>query len=253
MAASIDSHTIGIDIDANGNAHVTEAYSLNLSDDEALKFDELRNRSSATSEAWMWSNINPEIDMHVLGERSSIVIIAQSEPAHTVTIDYNIPNFARIITEEGRFVTRGIFIGQLAMYDAVSGLMHIPASTTLKISVAGLQVPRKELLKDYFEVRPDIPGADTTLAGDKVQYTLKGELAIPELTIAFKEEKAIGESWGIERLVRSIGGFFMSNMSYNLVLVIIVILVVIYRKEIFGLVTESFGGEQEIEPPRKEK
>ena len=73
-------------------------------------------------------------------------------------------------------------------------------------------------------------------------------MSTSKFSLSYQVEKGISESLSIER----IANFLVSNPIYLAALVILIILTLIYRKELKGLISESFAGEEEVIEPKKE-
>jgi hypothetical protein len=255
LASSLDRQDVTVSLDKDGNAKVAEEYIVRLDTSEYADFDNASR--TGLSDLWRWERFIERNTVVVLGERDSLAVIGKRDQlgfGH-VTVTYSIPNFAKQLKEEGRIVTRGLTGEQFALYNAVGKLLIIPAKTTLQIQLDDIRKDPREDPGKYVEVSPpgiDINTGRPVMISNRITCTWRGPFAAGNFSLEFQIEKGLAESWGFEKMLAYLGDAFMKNPIYTVAVLIVVVLVAIYRREILGLIAESFAGEERVERPKKE-
>lgn len=249
FAAQLEDHSIKLSIDEDGSASVMEEFTLSLQTvGDSQMFDNL-SAIGATNVS-MWGELSNEIKMNVLGERLGIAI-ATKKPLlgfGKVTIEYTIESFALPTGEVGRFMTMHVGADQFSFYDAEAGVFSLPAKADLTVELNDPRHARDEKIEDYIDVKPKSIFTGPFLYGDKISYSCKGPAVSYEFSIDFKVEKGIGEELSLQSLFQ----FLTMHPIYSIALIILVALVLIFRKHVAGAISESFMGEEEIELPKRE-
>lgn len=240
-ARSLESHFITVDLDASGNAVVLESYTMGLeiASNDFTAFDNIS--AEAKDNIGIWQTFMKDIDISLVGEASELLITSSKQRNFgQVNLEYKVNNFAKLLEERGRFTVWGITEDLFTFYDAESGIFTIPSKTTLWVRFD----------KDYEIVETKPTPSLGPYIEDEVVYRLgwTGPLPTTEFSVKYKAEKGISESFDVMRIF----GFFVENPVYGVAVLIIIVLLIIYRKQIIGVVSEGFAGAEEIEPPKKE-
>lgn len=232
-------HEIIVNLDAIGGTKVTERFVLSLDKNAYIVFEDLSKSPQAGVETW--NTFLDEIDICVLGERSPVTIstsrIGQGQFGNEVKFEYTISDFATFLGGRGRYVRYSIDGNKFKFYDNVSGIFSIPAKTDL-----------------WIKLDPNLAGSKITNAVpepyQKEDKTARwvGPSTTGTFLINYETEKGIGESFDINRIIN----LLIETPVYTITILIIIALIIIYRKQIIGLVSESFAGEEEIEMPKRE-
>lgn len=239
-ARSLESHFITVDLDVDGNANVQESYTIGL-EAATNDFTAFNNISAeAKNNVSVWQIFMKDINISLLGSVSDLLITSSKQRNFgQVNLEYRIEGFAKLLEEKGRFTVWGITGDSFTFYDVKNDIFSIPSKTTLWIRFS----------KDYeiIETKP-LPSLGPYIENNVV-YRLGwiGPL-ISEFSVKYRAEKGISESFDIMRLF----DFFVENPIYGVAALIIIALVIIYRKQIIGIISEGFAGAEEIEPPKKE-
>jgi hypothetical protein len=158
-------------------------------------------------------------------------------------ISYRIDDFANKTAKEGRDNIFEIEDKQFSFYQPEIGRFIIPWKTELQIKFAS-SIKKTDVL----EV---IPSPSQSSIVDN-EYTLfwDGSRIDSTFLVKYRVEENVGEL-DLVSILDSTYSFFYENPVYMIAVVIILVLFVIYRKPIIGLISESFGGEEEIELPKR--
>lgn len=240
---------IKITLDTTGNAAVLEEYRFVLESTDYPEFDS-RIGSQVPED---WRSFSSGIGPHVLGDRREVAVSAvrdwQRSPNYgVVKIAYKVPGFVKKISETGRLATYGVSAEQFAFYATEGKTLYLPPKVTVYIQ---LDKGFEEILrKNGIEVEP-APYTSYTDSEGRGIYLWRGPLTSAVLGLRYSAELGITESLGFERLYQGIYEFFSTNPVYAIAVLIVLVLAVIYRKQILGLVSESFVGEESVETMKK--
>lgn len=230
-------HDTVININEQGDAEITERFVLSLNEFESSQFEQLSQLK--TMDVSTWNNFYYEINTYAIGEISSMKIsttqISGGQFGNEVRFEYEVAGFATKVEEVGRHETYSIDKEKLRFYDDQALKFILPGTTDLTIS-----------LPESSETIELIPEPWITI-GENTFRWVAGTFT-SEFRVKYQIEKDISESFDIGRIVN----YFVDNPLYGIVILIIIALTVIYRKQIFGLISESFAGEGEVEMPKKE-
>jgi hypothetical protein len=245
FAKELADHTVVVNIDTDGNAHVSEKYTLQLNSSEYIEFEKIAKQTS--TDLGIWQAFSPEIQMSVVGELVGLTASASTAGAgnfgNNVVLEYSIAGFSSKVDKVGRDsifeISRTGFIFYLEDIDK----FIIPWKTELQ-----LKFDQSVAKTDVIEVIPS-PSQGSMVDG---RYTLfwYGSRIDNNFNVKYKVEESIGE-FDLASIMRSIYLFFYEDPVYAMAAIVILVLMMIYRKPIIGLILESFGGEEEIEMPKR--
>ncbi len=239
LARSIESRSITIDMDSSGTGHVVEVYTISLDPTTSDFADYDSTSRQAGSNLGVWQSFLGDIKIAVKGYSNLLISSAKERDFVQLSLQYDVKNLAKVVEQKGRFTVYGIGKDSFNFYDA-NGLFTIPFKTTLWI----------KLNKDYqiLDTKP-IPSLGPYIENNAVnRMGWTGPLPTSEFSVKYQVETAISESFDLNRLII----FFEENPVYGITVLIILALGYIYRKQLWGLISEGFAGEEEIESPRKE-
>lgn len=240
QARSLESHSITINVDDNGNAKIIEVYTifLDAATNDFTAFDQVS--SEAKNNLTAWQTFMRDIDTSMVGFKDVVISSSKQRSFAAVNLEYTSDNFARVAGVRGRFTEFEIPENRFKFYDLTNDILSIPSKTTLWITFS----------KDYqiLETKPT-PSLGPYVENNAVyRIGWLGPLPTSDFLVRYQQEKTLSESFDLTR----IASFFTDNPIYGIALLIIIGLVVIYRRQIIGLISESFTGEEEIETPKKE-
>jgi hypothetical protein len=202
---------------------------------------------STSTDLGMWQLFLKDISTTVLGSMKGLVTSASTAGAgnfgNNVVLNYDITGFASRIDKVGRDIIFGIGKTSFSFYQSDIDKLIIPWKTELDIKFD----PRIQKT-DIIQAIPS-PSQSAIVDG---RYTLfwYGSRIDNNFDVQYKVEENVGE-FDVIAVLNSIYLFFYNSLVNTLALVITIVLVVIYRKPIIGLISESFGGEEEIELPKR--
>ncbi|MBI1973318.1 hypothetical protein HYS54_00750, partial [Candidatus Micrarchaeota archaeon] len=122
-----------------------------------------------------------------------------------------------------------------------------PEKVTINIKVEDPRKSKEEQVSAIFEVSP--PGL---LLGPFEQegtivFLANGPLTANDFSLKMKVERTLSESLSIQSIVR----FLTQNPVYGAALAALVVLMIVFRKQVFGALSE-IAGEEDIQPPKRE-
>ena len=253
LAKSLEDHSITINIDKNGNALVLEKYLISLANSqEATEFDKT-SQTSQTSIA-EWQKFYNQIDSSVIGEKQDLLITGRRDSLGfgTVALEYEIKELAKKTGEEGRYSTFSINATQFDFYKPEIDLFILPSKTKIVFEISALSSSQLNEPEKHVETRPRsiFLGPLINLQENKVTLIGSGPTSTPEFLVSYKVEKSVGEV-NPGKLLTSLAQFLAANPIYALLLILVLVTMVVYRRPLLTIIAESFAGEEEIHPPKK--
>jgi len=238
-------HKVIVTVNNDGSADVIETYTLQLAYEEYLEFE--RIATSTSTDLQSWQTFFSDIDNTILGNVTSLTTSASTAGAgnfgNGVILDYSVSNFASREDKIGRDIIYEIDGPSFSFYNLTINKFILPWKTELQIKFAPA-IKKTNIL----EVTPE-PVQSAMVDG---QYTLfwYGMRIDNTFNVKYKMEENVGE-FDIGTMLNSAYLFFSENPTYALAVLVILVLVIVYRKPIIELISESFGGEEEIEQPKR--
>ncbi len=234
-AKKLISHDISIEV-KESNAAVTERYLLGLNVTEANEFDNISKTSASELKAWQEFYDKIKVSLKSYDNLMiSSTKIGGGQFGYEVKLEYLVENFSPIIEEQGRYETRKIIGKEFVFYDNDTGILVIPVETYLNIKL--LDTTPENIVK----LSP------TPWISDGTSFKWIGGTYTSDFEIIYKTEKAVSESFGLEQTIKQI----ITDPIYAGIIIIILVLAMIYRKQLVKIIVESFT-EEEIELPKKE-
>ncbi|MFH0986708.1 MAG: hypothetical protein V1911_01525 [Candidatus Micrarchaeota archaeon] len=239
-AATLQNHDIYVQVGETGDAAVIENFVLTLTESEAYSFDKLSERNAQLEE---WTGFSDSIKTNMLNASAESIEISTTKISggqfgYQVQLKYTASGLAKPVSEAGRIRVYEISKESFSFYNAAQDYFAIPTSSRLTISL-----PDSISESDILETVPK----PWTVTNKKTLIWTGGTYS-GDFSIKFQKEMAISESFDINRIME----YLMQNPVYSVVIILFLILAVIYRREITGLITESFAGEEEVLPPKRE-
>ena len=239
FSASLLGHETTIAINADNSATVTERYSLSLSEPERNLFDNISNTN--VNSLTQWQTFIPQITTYVIGNVSNLRISTSQASGgqfgSEVKLEYTVPNFPTKTGIEGRYEDYAITGDKFKYYDANTSTFNIDISSDLTITL-----PSTIADSDILSVSPE-----PWFSSGKNMRWISGTRS-NNFTVQYRKEIAISESFDITRLINT---YFFQKPLYGGLITATVLLSIFYRKQIAGLITESFTPEEEIQLPKK--
>jgi len=250
-AISLEDRLITIKLDTNGKAHVIEEFTISFS--TTTEVDNFKGLAGI-NELSAWKNFFNIIEPSVLGEKTNLQIVSKVDSLGfgRILIDYYVSNCAKLENESGRFLTKNVRSNQTSFYDAENKIFTLPPKATLQFQVF---LPKIELynVENYVTTFPSalFSGPYVDQKTGTATYIIRGPASASEFSFSYKIEKGLGE-WDVQNIINTIYTWAFTNPIYTLVILTVIVLVVVYRYEIFNLLVESFSGEEEVELPKRE-
>jgi len=245
LSKDLAGHTIIVTLDRGGNAHVTEKYTMQLNLTEYLDFE--RIAKSTNTDLDMWRAFFSDITTTAKGNLTTVTTSASTAGAgnfgNDVLLTYDIPNFAKEISKIGRDVTYEVTDKEFTFYQQDIGKFILPWKTELQIKF--IPIIQKNSVVEA------MPSPTQTAMVDN-EYTLfwRGSRIDSSFSVKYRVEENVG-AFDAMTVANSIYLFFYETPVYSLAAVIVLVLFIIYRKPVIEIISESFGGEEEIELPKR--
>ncbi len=245
VSKEVAGHTVIVSLDRAGNAHITEKYTLQLNSSEYDAFDRIAKRTS--TDLSIWQLFMKDIRTSAIGDITNLVSSASTAGAgnfgNNVIVNYDIANFAVQTDKAGRDVFFEINESRFTFYDASINKFIIPWKTELQLKFdTGV---RKT---DVIDIVPS--PSQSSMVDDRYTLFWYGSRIDNAFNVDYKVQENVGEL-DLNNIAGSIYTFFYDNPVYTMAVVVIFVLVIVYRKPIIGLISESFGSEEEIELPKR--
>ena len=251
--AEIERANIDISISQYGSADVKEEFTLKVNEETAELFERLIEQKDSTIDSW--KVLVPDLEQHVKSIKEPS-ISAKKQRLSTDTVEYKLgmeyksPVFAELKTSEGRIEVWEVQNHMLEFYDISSKKFIVPEKNFISMGIEDTRKDPAELASDFFLITPKgIANGPYTQESDKVLFFINGPVLAENFNMQFKVEKPISKTFGMQNLI----DFFMSNPIYLVVLVILIVLTIIFRKQIFALLQDTFIVEENIIMPRDRK
>jgi hypothetical protein len=238
-------HSITVVLDRDGGAQITEKYTLQLNASDYEDFGSIAK--STSTDLSMWQAFFPDIDTSAEGNVSSLTTAASTAGAgnfgNNVILTYSIDNFANMTGKTGRDISYEVYGSEFSFYQTDIGKFVLPWKTDLQIKFAP---PIKKT--DIVDVAPS--PSQSAMVDDKYTLFWYGSRVDSTFYVTYQVEESVSE-FDLSSAIDSLYLFFYGNPAYALAAAIGVVIIIVYRRPIAGLVTESFGSEEEIEMPKR--
>ena len=241
ISKTLLNHDIIVDVSKQGTATITERFVYGLQGEEVKQFNNLS--ITRTNDLKAWHEFDNNINQYVVGNTSGIKIstttINQGQFGYEIKLEYSIEQFAKKINTQGRYETYEINGNSFLMQEGQ--VFSLPKNTDLTISLDTSINP-----EDIIEIIP----TPWTIINKQSFKWISGTYSDTFL-IKYKVETSISEGL----TPKSILNFFIKKPVYSASILVIILLTIIYRKQLTELISESFIGEEEtiIMPKRRKK
>jgi len=238
-------HTIVVTVDRDGSAHVSEKYNLQLNYTDYETFEMIAKQTR--TDLSMWQTFFADIRTTLIGDIGSLTTSASTAGAgnfgNNVIVNYDISGFSTQVDKVGRDVIFEVNESKFSFYQPGIDKFVIPWKTELQLKFDST-IKKTNIM----DVTPS--PSQSSMIDD--QYTLiwYGSRIDNRFDVRYKVEENVGEL-DINAILSSTYDFFYNNPVYSAAVIVVLVLLLIYRKPIIGLIGESFGGEEEIEMPKR--
>ncbi len=230
------SQDISIEVLEDGSAIVNEKYLIDLNQTEAQEFNNISKQNPSNLTAWQnfYSIIKPSVinpkDLMITATK-----IGGGQFGYEILLTYKVEKFAELKQEKGRYEYWVIKGDKTIFYDNNSKIFSLPIDSDLTIKIKGI----KE--EDLTNIIPN----PWFKSGNIIRWT--GGTSAKELKIEYVREKKISESFDLTASIKE-----LLTDPLNLTVIIIIIgLLAVYRRQVKKIILESLSGEEEIEPPKR--
>lgn len=237
LSARIITHEIKITVHEDSSAYVEEEYVLRLDENEKTTLEQMINKELSIDDLRKFG-VDKTIVLKTEGE-NIIPSLTQSSIAF-ITLQYRVPKITELIESRGRKETLAITEKAFSLYDGNKISLPYDPPTDLKILI-----PLKLLVSG--EVTP--PPYSITIVeinGEKYkeyEWNHKRPFQAEKFRVAFEKEVTLKSRLSIEVLLQDIQETFAKNPFYLIATLIVIVIIIWYRKGIVKLVGEAFAGE----------
>ncbi len=237
MALTITSHDIDITMRADGSGYVVEDFQVRLGEGERAEF-ELALEAGTPGDIGLVPTI--------VKEHSDINIIPQTTESDiaVVTFQYNVPEIVDTTETKGKQALVGLTEKAFSFYDGHTMQLPYDPQTTLSV-----MVPQDILLAG--DPLPPTGAPTKELGVDGKQYlkytwSYRKPFNTAEFRVIYEKEVSIQSQLSPSVILNEFREKY-GNPIYIAVAVILLIVVLWYRKEVYIVVQEAFAGEPVIE------
>ncbi len=247
-AIELRSHSVEIRIDEDTTAEVKERFSFRLSGSEMVQttnFTEEEYFNHIVSEAGknfdVLTELHPDIEIapSVSGERRDMVIsTSETYRTHNLVISYETDELIEMIRQEGRINHYRFNTEALRFYEPETEMVRLGDNTNLLIDLPDtIEEDRLDPPRDPWMVH----------GGNEYQWNTGSW----DIDIEYSMVEPI-TSWSPGGIWETFKEMFINDPIYGVILLILIALSVIYRKEIKLLFSEGLVGEEDPKQPREQ-
>gem|GEM_PF-4226714 len=246
LGASVDWNYITINLGNKGEVHVTERMQISFesSGNESKVLEELTSNQDFRA----WASAVPEIGTHVTEPKEPVrlskgqITTSKESKSLELTLEYDAEPLTPV--KKGRYLKYTFPAERLSFYSNETHTVTLPRQTQLWI-----KVENSENVK-ILEKVPD-PYWDTYIENNMFKVTgWTGGKTFPDFKFVYEAEEPLTESFTIRDFAEKMFLFLLNNPAYTVSLAVLLAIMLVYRKQIFGLLSEGAVSEEEIEIPR---
>lgn len=239
LAVSLLGHDLIANIDSDGNAVIKERYVLGMvNNDERTEFD--RIAATGVNNVENWNDFAPFIDTNVNLEIENLKIstakASGGQFGSEVLLEYNVKGLADKTEKIGRYEVFLIKKEKFKFYNTSSMIFNLEnADLTVILPVTVTETDIIETIPTpFFKTGNTLRWVGTSTDDFLIQYRVPQDIL---------------SSLSPAELFRE---YFLENPIQGATIAIILILLIIYRKKISTIISESLIVEEEIQLPKKE-
>ncbi len=238
-------HTVVVTVDRDGDANVVETYTLQLNYTDYQTFETIAKQTR--TDLSRWQTFFADIQTTLIGSINNLTTSASTAGAgnfgNDVILNYELSGFSTQVDKVGRDVIFNVNESKFSFYQPDIDKFIIPWKTELQ-----LKFDSSIKKTDIMDVTPS--PSQSSIVDDQYTLVWYGSRIDNRFDVRYKVEQNVGEL-DLDSILSSTYDFFYGNPVYSAAVIVILVLLLIYRKPIIGLISESFGGEEEIEMPKR--
>ncbi|MCD6414265.1 MAG: hypothetical protein J7L23_01400 [Candidatus Diapherotrites archaeon] len=237
FSAGITQHDIRILVHNDGSAYVEEEYVLKLEQSER---DALNATIHSEFSLKDFENFGVKKSIKLKTTGDNVVPSMTKSDIAFITLQYTVPEIAEHIGDRGKKEILAITEEAFIFYDGKTISLPYDPPTDLKILL-----PMS--LQASGEVTP--PPYSVTIVetnGDKYreyEWNHKRPFQADKFRVTFERDVTLTSRLSIDVLVQELEDTFIANPVYLAAAIIIVVILIWYRKDIVRLLSEAFAGE----------
>jgi len=248
--AGIERTNIVISISQTGAASVREEFIIRVNNETATIFEQMIEKKESTFDSW--KALISDLDQHVKSLEPPVISAKKTELTrdlieYKLGMEYNSPVFAQLKSSEGRIENWEVQNMMLEFYDLTSEKLIISEEISITIVIDDTRKDKTISSSEFFSITPkSIVQGPYMQDGDKAVFFINGPALAENFKINFKIEKPLSQVFAVQNVV----DFFKRNPGYTLILVILIALTIVFRKQVFSLVEDAFITDEDIILPR---
>ncbi|MFW5902614.1 MAG: hypothetical protein ACOCTT_01865 [archaeon] len=250
VGAAVDfrSHTIEIRINEDSSANVKETFAFsvsqtNIMDNHNVTEQDFFNTlvSEADKDFDKLTELSPDVEVapSILGDKENLAVsTSETYRTHELIISYQTDELIDLDKSEGRVSYYKFDTDLLKFYDEDSEMVKLPDNTNLLVS----------LPNSLDEDRVD-PPKDIWLEHGGYEYLWTTGMWNIDMSYSLVDPIT---GWSPKGIGEAFGKVFIGQPIYGALLIILIILSVIYRKQIKLLFSEGLTVDEEPERPKEQ-
>ncbi|MCK4328120.1 MAG: hypothetical protein KAW41_06695 [Candidatus Diapherotrites archaeon] len=241
LAAQVIDHEIRIGLHEDGSAYVEQEYFLRLDSGEGKEFEALVKDGASFPDLGAYG-ISKVITYETTDE--NVVMELTQSDFGVVVLQYTVPEVVEAVEKVGKQELTGITENAFTFFDGSTISLPYDPPTTLKIGMPITLRLAREVTPPAYSTAP---GLDAS--GQKVTYyewNYKKPFTSGKFRVLYEKEIPLQSQLSLRSITSEIREKY-GNPVYMIAGLILLAMVVWYRKEIGILLSESFMGEPVLE------
>ncbi len=241
-ALQVYGHDIQIRILENDSAYVEEIFRLKFeTPEEKTGLKEIFAQPTIDTSLLSQYGLNRAIVEDISNEDGQPPL-GESDFAD-LKISYTAEMLSVLVEEKGKKQIREIPGNKFSFWDGTKFTFPYEIPTDLKILIPAKYSINSLQPEPYYSRTEEFEGVKY----QEIDWNYKKPFSSNTFHVRYEKEVTISSMFSIETIIREFQTKYLTNPVYLIVAIIILIMIIWYRKELGMMVTESFAGEPEHE------
>ncbi|MFC2174729.1 hypothetical protein ACFLQ2_02555 [archaeon] len=241
LATQVIGHDISIGLHEDGSAYVEEEYLVRLASHEKTSFEALIARGASFEELTPYGI--SKVITYEAGDRNVVMELTQSDFG-VVILQYTVPEIVEPVEKIGKQELTGITENAFIFFDGNTISLPYDPPTTLTIAMPiTLRLAREVTPPAYSTTE----GIDAT--GQKVTYyewNYRKPFTSSKFEVLYEQEITLQSQLSLSKITEEMREKY-GDPVYMIAGLVVLVMVIWYRKELGLLLSESFTGEPTLE------
>lgn len=235
-------HSIHVFVNEDDSAYVEEVFRLrfdNAEEKQSLNefFNEIPFSTSRLSEYGIYRVYTGE----VTDEKGSKTVT--DSDFGDISISYTISQLPEIVEETGKKQLMGVKGEKFSFWDGNMFILPYEPPTSLKIYIPAKYKIAEMSPEPYYETVVE----KEAVKFHELEWNYKKTFSVNDFHLYYEKEYTISSMFSLEILIREIQVKYLVNPVYIIAGIIVLAMLVWYRKELGLIISESFAGEPDHE------